>query len=54
VNLDTSTVFFAITQIFTAASVYAAIRADMREFQVRITMLEKQIDKPFYSRQQKA
>lgn len=32
---------FVFAQIATAAGVYAAIRADMREYQVRIAMLEK-------------
>ena len=34
-------IMFGLTQIATAAGVYAAIRADMREYQIRIAMLEK-------------
>lgn len=32
---------FGLTQIAAAAAVYAAIRADMREYAVRIAILEK-------------
>ena len=49
-NLDSSIVIFIITQLATAGGVYAAIRADMREYSIRITMLEKHNDKPFHSR----
>lgn len=35
-------ILFVLTQIAAAAGVYAAIRADLREHQVRIAMLEKQ------------
>lgn len=38
-------IMFGLTQIATAAGVYAAIRADMREYAVRIAMLEKHIEK---------
>ena len=40
--MDQSIVLFIIAQIATAGGVYAAIRADMREYAVRIGMLEKQ------------
>lgn len=36
-----SILMFVVAQVATAAGVYAAIRADMREYQVRIAMLEK-------------
>lgn len=37
-------ILFIIGQIVTAGSVYAAIRADLREALVRISILEKQVD----------
>lgn len=37
-------ILFVVGQIVTAASVYAAIRADLREALVRITLLEKRVD----------
>jgi hypothetical protein len=36
---------FIVAQIATAAGVYAAIRADLREHQIRIAMLEKHNEK---------
>ena len=35
---------FIVGQLVTAASVYAAIRADLREALVRINILEKRVD----------
>ena len=37
-------IMFGLTQIATAAGVYAAIRADLREHQIRIAHLEKNQD----------
>lgn len=37
-------IMFIVGQIATAASVYAAIRADLREALVRINILEKRVD----------
>ncbi|CAN5165995.1 hypothetical protein BH10PSE16_BH10PSE16_43780 [soil metagenome] len=34
-------IMFGLTQIATAAGIYAAIRGDLREHQVRIAMLEE-------------
>jgi len=39
--LDKDLILFVVTQIAAAAGVYAAIRADLREHQVRIGMLEE-------------
>lgn len=36
---------FVVGQLATAAGVYAAIRADLREALVRINILEKHLDK---------
>ena len=36
---------FAMAQAFTAAGVYAAIRADLRELMVRMAIIEKRLDK---------
>lgn len=36
---------FVLTQIFAAAGVYGAIRADLRESSVRITIAEKRIER---------
>lgn len=37
-------ILFIIGQIVTAGSVYTAIRADLREALVRISILEKRVD----------
>jgi hypothetical protein len=37
--------FFIIGQLATAAGIYAAIRADLREAMVRINMLEERADR---------
>jgi hypothetical protein len=36
---------FVITQLMTAAGIYAAIRADLREALIRVAMAEKRLDK---------
>lgn len=36
---------FVFAQLVTAGGVYAAIRADMREYKIRIDMLEKYNEK---------
>jgi len=36
---------FVFSQIVTASGVYAAIRSDLREAQVRVAMLEKRVDR---------
>lgn len=43
--MEQSIFLFIIAQIVTAVGVYAAIRADMREYAVRIGMLEKHNEK---------
>ena len=35
---------FVVAQLITAGSVYAGIRADLREYSIRISMLEKRIE----------
>lgn len=42
--MNDNLVLFIIGQLFTAGGVYAAIRADLREALVRISILEKRID----------
>jgi hypothetical protein len=39
--LEKDVILFIVTQLATAAGVYAAIRADLREALVRISILEK-------------
>lgn len=41
----TELVIFMVGQLFTAAGVYAAIRADLREALVRISIMERQMEK---------
>lgn len=36
---------FVFSQVVTASGVYAAIRADLREVQVRVAILEKRVDR---------
>lgn len=36
---------FVFTQLVTAGGVYAAIRADLREAQVRVSIVEKRMDR---------
>jgi hypothetical protein len=36
---------FAFSQMVTAGGVYGAIRADLRESQVRVSLLEKRLDR---------
>lgn len=41
---DHTLAYFIIAQLVTAGSVYAAVRADLREALVRISILEKRMD----------
>jgi hypothetical protein len=43
-NLIMAMGVFVFGQIVTAAGIYSAIRSDLREYQVRIGMLEKHLD----------
>ena len=41
VTMPTEILLFVLAQAFTAMGVYTAIRADMREYKIRIDMLER-------------
>lgn len=43
--MNNEMLMFVFAQIATAGGVYAAIRADMREYKIRIDMLEKHNEK---------
>lgn len=44
--MNDNMIFFIVGQMVTAGGVYAAIRADLREALVRISILEKRVDRP--------
>jgi hypothetical protein len=41
----TPILLFVVSQVITAAGVYAAIRSDLREAMVRVTIAEKRLDR---------
>lgn len=43
--MDAQGWMFVVGQLATAAGVYAAIRADLREALVRVAMLEKRVER---------
>jgi glucose-6-phosphate-specific signal transduction histidine kinase len=48
VTMPTEILLFVLAQAFTAMGVYAAIRADMREYKIRLDMLERHNERHSY------